>query len=161
MTAKSLAVRDALGFSADQYREWVAAHELGHAIASIGAGERVKEIEIVLDRDGPVMGRTVLSRWGRRDRMAALVGLHGGHVADELWLRARGLWSPERSAICQSSSRRDYEQISQLAESGTESAAAASAARRHIETNWSTFLAGLNFLATSSRLPGRALRVSA
>ncbi|MEE6264897.1 MULTISPECIES: hypothetical protein [Streptomyces] len=151
--------RQLFGLTPDEYRMYVAVHELGHAVAGITAGHDYRKIELRIGDDGhPADGIAVARRWGRKERFPLLVAIHGGFIASEMHFRKIGLWDRHRQELAASGARHDHDQATRLKPSPQESAEAISQARTHLKRHWTVIDYATPQLLAKGRLSYRQLR---
>lgn len=147
------------GFTPEQYRLYVAVHELGHAVAGIAAGFDCSKVEMDLHDNGHrVRGRVIPSLWGRKDRIPQLTCLHGGLIANEIHLRRSGLWNSHREQLAKNNANSDMTVAASMQPSGSETAEAISQARRFLERHWTVIDYAAPQLLKRGRMSFRQLR---
>lgn len=153
------AAMERFGFTRDQYRLYIAVHELGHAVAGIASGYDCSKVKMDLRDNGHrVRGEATPSLWGKKDRVPELTFLHGGFIASEMHLRRLGLWTSRREQLAQANARGDFELAASLKPSSGETNEAISQARRHLERHWTVIDYTAPQLVKKGRLSFRQLR---
>lgn len=159
MSWRANRVLKALKFDTDQYNEWVAIHEAGHAISSLTLGHRLRYAEVRFDRDGIAQNGIVMAANRARARdLAALPVFHAGLEAQEIWLQQSSLWTPYRMDVSAASSRHDYEVIGRFTPDRDQQRRDADQARTHITHQWRRVNRLANALLEHGRLNARDLR---
>ncbi|APE21392.1 MULTISPECIES: hypothetical protein [Streptomyces] len=148
-------VQRALGFTDAQYIAWTAIHEIGHAVAGEAAGMKVRKIEINA-RKGRIHGGRVVCA-PNHDIHANLVCAHGGHIAQDLWMRQYGLITSHRLSISRTSSRADLDKVAQYQPNPQAGIQAEDDARRLLGASWPRVIRATNVLMAEAKLSGRQL----
>ncbi|MFF4741311.1 M50 family metallopeptidase [Streptomyces sp. NPDC001262] len=146
-------VRRTLQFDTDQYNEWVAVHEVGHAVSSLVLGRRVRYIELNRSRDGLVTGGVTKAAHSRDPRV--MPSFHAGIEAQEIWMRHHRLWTPQRMDIVRSSSRHDLDVIQRVTPDTDEQQAHHHAAHHHVAHHWPLVQRMATALLENGRLSAR------
>ncbi|MFF8784804.1 hypothetical protein [Streptomyces sp. NPDC015125] len=150
---------ESYGFTRDQYRLYVAIHELGHAVAGISEGYDYRKVTVRLDGGhSRTRGSAYPSWWGKKERIPQLVSLHGGFIANEIYLKRNGLWDPRRKELAQGNARSDYSAADNLKPSRRETEDAIFKARRHLERHWTVIDYAAPELAKKGQMSFRQLR---
>lgn len=149
-------VERALGFTSDQYGQWVAIHEAGHAVSALAVGRKVRGIELRRDRSGDITDAVTMTAPSRDLRVMPVY--HAGIEAQEIWMQQMRLWTPNRMHIVRSSSRHDLDVIDRITPDKDVQRANADAARQHVASGWGFVQRVAAALLERGRLTARDLR---
>lgn len=150
---------ESYGFTRDQYLLYVAVHELGHAVAGIAEGFDYRKLTVRIDgSQSRTRGGAYPSWWGRKERIPHLVSLHGGFIANEIYLKRNGLWNTHRKGLAEGNARSDYAAADSLKPSRRETEDAISKARGHLDRHWTVLDYAAPQLAKKGQMSFRQLR---
>jgi hypothetical protein len=153
MTAlKRQTIGEALHLSEDNYRTYTAIHEVGHATAGLATGDcTVDHIKLTIYPGAPTDGYAEV---GWNDQLTHLVLLHGGLLAQQRWMREKGLWSVRRDRAARNGAGHDYAIIKAIGASTAEVDAAAELSSKLLNRHWAGLLVAAERLALTGHLSG-------
>ncbi|MFI8792586.1 hypothetical protein [Streptomyces sp. NPDC055105] len=145
-------IGEALQIDGDDYRTYTAIHEIGHATAGLATGDcNVDHIKLTIYPGAPSDGYTEA---GWNEQRSHLVLLHGGFLAQQRWMRERGLWNARRDRAARNGAGHDFGIIETTGASTAEVAAAAELSSILLDRHWAGLLVAADRLATTGYLTG-------
>ncbi|WP_326581612.1 hypothetical protein OIE69_44505 (plasmid) [Actinacidiphila glaucinigra] len=144
-----LTVFTALDVSEPVYRRFTAVHESGHAVAALATGQ-ARVLECAVDGEGERAYTDV--RWD--SQQALLVLLHGGHLAQQRWLREQHMWTALRSSAVRAAASHDFDALAATGATPGEVRQASDQAEEFLDRHWTAVMTVAEHLHQHGRLTG-------
>lgn len=152
-------IREVLALPDDQYRLYTAIHEIGHAVTGLATDKcEVDCCELTIAPGADTDAFTDI-RWVQDDaeQHTRLVLLHGGLLAQDRWMRERGLWTADRYRAARSGARHDFAAIEELGADHSAVSAARELSGHLLARHWPVVLTAAEHLYATGRITGTQL----